>query len=336
MEIARVDPADAGTVAHVVAVRNAVNAADAPWLLPKTVRSVTADLTWGWEGEPDTAYLGAVDGQPVAVGTVSTTEYDNLHLAWLGVKIHPGHRRNGLGSELLESMLAEARSRGRTTFGADAWDCEASAAFASRHGFTAASVAVNRRQTLSELDFDDLVRCYEEALPAAADYELVRRAGLTPEDELPAVADMAAAINDAPTDDLDIEDEVFSAERIGAYERAQEARGARLYRVLARHRETGELAGHTVVAVDPEVTTHAEQHDTSVVAGHRGHRLGLLLKADMNLWLREAEPQLERIDTWNAESNAHMIGVNESLGYRVLGREIEYQLTADAAGPAPG
>jgi hypothetical protein len=35
--------------------------------------------------------------------------------------------------------------------------------------------------------------------------------------------------------------------------------------------------------------------------------------------LRAAEPQLERIDTWNAESNRYMIAVNEALGYTVLG-----------------
>ena len=63
---------------------------------------------------------------------------------------------------------------------------------------------------------------------------------------------MASAINDAPTDDLDIEDEVFSAERMRAYETAQLARGHRLFRVFARHRETGELAGHSVVVVDGE------------------------------------------------------------------------------------
>jgi hypothetical protein len=37
------------------------------------------------------------------------------------------------------------------------------------------------------------------------------------------------------------------------------------------------------------------------------------------------EPQLETVDTWNAESNDHMIGVNERLGYEVLGREVEFQ-----------
>ena len=42
-------------------------------------------------------------------------------------------------------------------------------------------------------------------------------------------------------------------------------------------------------------------------------------------WLREDEPQLLTVDTWNAESNDHMIGVNEILGYQVMGREWAYQ-----------
>ena len=139
------------------------------------------------------------------------------------------------------------------------------------------------------------------------------------------MADLTAAINDAPTDDLDIEDEVFSPERVRGYEDAQLAKGHRLYRVFARHRETGDLAGHTVVVVDGERPQLAEQHDTSVIGAHRGHRLGMLLKTDMNLWLRDVEPQLTEISTWNAESNDFMIGVNEAIGYRVMGRELEFQ-----------
>jgi hypothetical protein len=42
-------------------------------------------------------------------------------------------------------------------------------------------------------------------------------------------------------------------------------------------------------------------------------------------WLAEEEPQLETIDTWNAESNDHMIFVNELLGYRIMGRALEFQ-----------
>jgi RimJ/RimL family protein N-acetyltransferase len=82
------------------------------------------------------------------------------------------------------------------------------------------------------------------------------------------------------------------------------------------------------VVVDGERPTLAEQHDTSVVRAHRGHRLGLLLKAEMLLWLAEAEPQLERIYTWNAESNGHMIAVNDRLGYRPMGRSLEFQRRA--------
>jgi hypothetical protein len=80
-----------------------------------------------------------------------------------------------------------------------------------------------------------------------------------------------------------------------------------------------------VVAVDVEQPARAHQHDTSVAAAHRGHRLGLLLKAEMVLWLAAVEPGVETVDTWNAESNAHMISVNEQLGYRVMGREVQYQ-----------
>ena len=67
------------------------------------------------------------------------------------------------------------------------------------------------------------------------------------------------------------------------------------------------------------------QHDTSVVGAHRGHRLGLLLKASMLQWLAEERAAAGEVDTWNAESNDHMIGVNEQLGCVVMGRRLEFQ-----------
>jgi hypothetical protein len=62
-----------------------------------------------------------------------------------------------------------------------------------------------------------------------------------------------------------------------------------------------------------------------VARAHRGHRLGLLLKTGMLLWLAEVEPQVETVDTWNAESNDHMIAVNEALAYRIMGRGAQFQ-----------
>jgi GNAT superfamily N-acetyltransferase len=59
---------------------------------------------------------------------------------------------------------------------------------------------------------------------------------------------------------------------------------------------------------------------TGVTRQHRGHRLGLLVKTAMAQWLKAAEPTVERIQTWNAESNRYMIAVNEALGYTILGQ----------------
>jgi len=306
MEISRFGPHDTDQLAGYVATVNAARAVDSPWVHPLTLREKEGDLRHGWDGEPSTPYLGTEDGAVVAVGAINTSELDNLHLAWLNVQVHPDHRRRGLGSEMLAAMVGVAAERGRTSVGSDGWAGDGPAAFAARHGFEAKSVAVNRRQFLAEVDWALLDKLHDEAATAASAYDVVRRVGATPDDELEAVAAMTAAINDAPKDGLDIEDEVFTPERVGKYEAAQLGRGFALHRVLAGNRL-------------------AEQHDTSVVAGHRGHRLGLLLKTEMNLWLRDAQPQIESIDTWNAESNDHMIGVNEAIGYRVMGREVEYQ-----------
>jgi hypothetical protein len=222
-------------------------------------------------------------------------------------------------------MVDRAVGEGRTTLLAGTWELPAVTAFAGRHGFEQAMVAVKRRQFPAELDHDELARLYAAALPHAESYELVRLAGRAAEEDLPGLATMAAAINDAPIDDLDVEDDVFSPERLRSYEDAQLAREHRLYRVFARHRDTGDWAGQTVIAVDGERPHLADQHDTSVVRAHRGHRLGLLLKLEMIRWLAEAEPQVREVSTWNAASNDHMIGVNEALGYRVVARGLEHQ-----------
>jgi GNAT superfamily N-acetyltransferase len=325
MEIVQFGPDDADRLQKYVEVVNAARAVDSPWVHPATLRSAEGRFRYGWDGEVETPYLGLVDGAPVAVGRVATSEYDNLHLAWAGVEVRADHRRRGHGTAMLEALVEETKARGRTSMGIDGWDAEHATGFATRHGFEPKSSAIQRRQYPAELDWAEIERLHKEASAAASAYDLVHREGRTPDDELDELAVMASAINDAPTDDLDIEDEVFNADRMRAYESAQLHRGHRMFRTFARHRDTGELAGHTVVVVDGERPQLAEQHDTSVVAAHRGHKLGLLLKSDMNLWLRDVQPQLAEISTWNAESNDFMIGVNEAIGYRIVGRELEFQ-----------
>ena len=96
------------------------------------------------------------------------------------------------------------------------------------------------------------------------------------------------------------------------------AGGLRGYTVAAQHEATGELAAFTQIRIDPANPSWAYQGLTVVTRPHRGHRLGLLVKAAMLEWLAEAEPALERIGTGNAASNQHMIAVNETLGYELV------------------
>jgi len=323
MEIRRVTDVQRD-VAAVAALNEAVAAVDAPWVHTMTTEDRATHLEQGWDGEPPIVYVGEVDGRVVAVGELELPERDNRHLAWLGVQVHPAHRRQGLGADLLAHLINAAREAGRTSIGIDGWDSEATNAFAARHGFECKAIGVQRRLHPLLIDRELLAKQRAEAEAVASDYELLRVVGRTPDELLDEVVQITAAINDAPTDDLDIEDEVFSVERLRAYEDANEPRGS-IYSIYARHRESGQLAGKTVVLVERRRPQLAHQHDTSVVREHRGQRLGLLLKADMLEWLAEVEPQIEEIDTWNAESNDHMIGVNEQLGHVVMGRVLEFQ-----------
>jgi len=303
----------------------AVRDHEQPWSHPFVAELVAGSMRYGWDGEPTDYFLATVDGTVVATAQYETATYDNFHVAWFGIDVHPAHRRQGHGSAVLAFLEDRARTDGKTSVGIDGWDLPAARAFAAAHGYDLKQVSVNRRQHLAKVDRDALDRLYDEATEAASDYELVRQTGATPAAELSAIAELTASINDAPIGDLDIEDDEFPPERIVAYEAAQAGQAHLLHRVVARHRESGELAGHTVVAVESARPSIGHQHDTAVARAHRGHRLGVLLKADMVRWLAEVQPQLETVDTWNAESNGHMIAVNEILGYEVLARGLAFQ-----------
>ncbi|WP_433021014.1 GNAT family N-acetyltransferase [Kribbella sp. CA-294648] len=326
MDISRLFPEDAAGCAEAVALLNATHAVDCPGALLSTPTGYAADLRYGWDLDPGRTYLAReADGSLVGLLQVHVPTYDNTNLVWTGVEVHPEHRGRGIGSELIRYAEQLAGELGRTSIGITTWDLPKAAAFAKRHGFEQKAVEVNRRQDITTLDWTTVQKLYDEAVLASADYEVVRIIGALPDEMLEGMIAVTASINDAPKDDLEIEDDVFSAERLRAYEEARRGHNQTMYRVIARHRTTGELAGHSVVTVERERPHIAEQNDTAVSRDHRGHRLGALLKTAMLLWLRETEPALTQLDTWNAESNNHMIGINEQLGYFVVARALDFQ-----------
>lgn len=330
MRITPLELSDVPAVGALTSMVNAAGAVDTSFDPPLTTSQVHGALAYGHDLEPPTSFVGHVEGRaraarPLVFGALSVFEWDNPQLAWLELVVDPDQRNRGFGSAMLAHLEKAATDRGRTLLGTDAWEGTDGMAFAERHAFSARSRAVKRRQHRLDLPEPEVQVMHREAGEYAADYELLRLAGPVPEELVEPLVRVAASINDAPVDDLELEDDHFEPARVRDYEAAARLRDRTLYRVLARHGASGELAGHTTLQVEREVPSQAYQHDTAVAPGHRGHRLGLLLKADMLLWLADVEPQVETIDTWNTETNDPMIRVNERLGYRWVARQWQYQ-----------
>lgn len=320
----RPDPAD---VAGAVAVLNASHTLDAPHLLTDTTSVFMAGLSLGWDGDPpEVAVLRDDRGRVVGVLKALLPQWDNRHLAIVDVVVDPAARRLGLGRQLLEVAVARVRAGGRTTMIVQSWDQPHAVGFAAAMGLVRASQEAQRRLDVWTLARSALDPLRVEAEQRSAGYETLRLGGPTPADLVPGLLLVVQAINDAPVDGMDIVDEVATEERLRAFESAQLAMGRRIYRVVVRHRGSGELAGHTLVCVDADHPWAGWQLDTSVLAAHRGHRLGLRLKVEMLDWLAEVEPQLRTLDTRNAASNTHMVDVNERVGFRLMASPVMWQL----------
>jgi hypothetical protein len=100
--------------------------------------------------------------------------------------------------------------------------------------------------------------------------------------------------------------------------------------VAARHDATGELAALTQLCTDDGTPGCAFQQITAVAKEHRGHRLGLQVKA-ANQQLTGDDPGVRRILTGNAGANKYMIAINEMLGFHVSDhyRSWDLDLAAD-------
>jgi GNAT superfamily N-acetyltransferase len=251
---------------------------------------------------------------------------ENTTTAMVRAHVHPDARNHGIGRSLLDEALRVAKDAGRTRVYSGGFAGGDGVAALEAWGFQPhdGRYAI-RRVDLHRAPYGLWDQLYDEAAARAADYELVHLVGATPDDLLQGMATLHEAINDAPTNDEDEEPVSFDPERVRDYDRAMAGRRQTVYRVLARHRATGDWAGISMLCVDEFAPTVAFQEDTSVVRAHRGHRLGLLMKADMLRWVGVERPEVAASDTWNAVTNHHMIAVNERLGATVVAEYVGFR-----------
>ncbi len=262
---------------------------------------------------------------------------DNLHLMDdVYIQVQLDARRAGVGSALWLEARRIAVEHGRTSVigwsqhladagpeaehlipptGVGSVPVDRGTRFAQSLGLDLAQVERESRLLLP-VDPDLLARLRAEAEERAVpDYEVVSWVGPVPEEHLARVAEMNRTLStDAPTGDLDWEEEAWDAERVRHSDEVAHSTG---YGVssLAIHASTGAVAGYTRIHVHNAHPHRPEQWNTAVAAAHRGHRLGMLVKTVNLQQLAATTKEARYLDTWNAGENDYMLAINTALGF---------------------
>ncbi len=224
--------------------------------------------------------------------------------AFCRLLVHPERRRQGIGTALLARVLERCRELGVEIVRGDHVTA-AGAAFAARQG-----AADEQRVVHSLLD----LRTAELPEPQPPEgFRLATWLRRVPEEHLAAYARARVAMDDAPHPE-DMEFPPPTGERVRASEEslAQREREMRLTVALD---PAGEVGAFTELRVS-RGSTLGFTDDTGTVAAHRRRGLARAVKLESLRRLRDDHPEIEVVSTTNAEENAVMLGLNESLGFR--------------------
>ena len=330
-----VDAPDAADFVAAMSVRTAVNAHDSG--TDDESRPPEEMLpTWRkQEFEPKRLFIARRNGQVAGRGVVEYRLGDAIDTAWLHVEVLPEARGQGVGRAIAERVESVAREAGKsraivyapcwkvggerltapTGFGDVAADTAETRLLLSM-GYRLEQVERGSRLTLP-LDETALQLVYDEAAEIAGpDYRVHLFGDRTPERWREDIAHLLTRMStDAPTAGLEEPEDPWTVERLLADEE-EEAAGPRTAFVAAvEHVPSGHLVGFTELVAPDDMTRPVDQEDTIVLIEHRGHRLGLLLKAANLLQVQKARPGHPAVVTYNAEENRPMLDVNEALGF---------------------
>jgi len=262
------------------------------------------------------------DGTPVAVAETWMPQRDNTTMVWTEVSILPGRECAPVVAGLFDALADLVRSHGRSVIHTTATADIGGRTSPKQEALEAAgcTFVMAEAHRVLDLPFDGTLMqsLADEAAAHHRAYRLMSWRGPCPEAWIDGYADLRSRILvEAPDGGVGFEAEDYDAERIRHEEAELEAQQRIMQTTIAVH-DDGALAGHSQLVVPETDPTNAFQWDTLVLADHRGHRLGLALKARNLLEAADAFDGRTLLHTWNAEGNTPMINVNERIGYRLV------------------
>jgi GNAT superfamily N-acetyltransferase len=265
--------------------------------------------------------FGAFDGRRM-VGElmVNGSTHDNLEVARVWIWVAPDRGGGGIGTRLARYAEEHVRRIGRSV-------CQARARigrdrngggrrFAERLGYTLGNTEVERRLPLPA-DPSLLDRLEAEAAPHHTSYRIRTVTGPVPDDLIESYVALENLLStEAPSGDLDVEEGRDTVSDVLAQERHLAASGRTRVGSYAVAPD-GTLAGYTAAAVTADGFDHIDQLGTLVHPDHRGHRLGVAVKCAQLREVGDRFPDKRFVGTTNAETNAHMVAINEALGFEI-------------------
>jgi mycothiol synthase len=335
IEVGEVTDGDGPELDGLVAVWRAVDAVAEPDDPPIPAEELRGDLFAIPGFRRRLVWLATVDGKPA--GLAHTDQHlDGVNDANVEIYciVDPAFRRRGVARALVSAALVRIVADGATTL--IGWPLDdAGAALCSALGLTRRSEDRCSRVRVADIDPAQQRRWIDAAAARAAGYRLVGWVGVCPDEYAARLADALAAMVDAPLDDIEWELQVLDPAEQQERERSLAERGFDVVTTLALASD-GSAAGVSQLMASRLRPAVGRQGDTGVLAAHRGHGLGRWLKAENLRRALAHQPGIDVIETFNAESNPHMLAINVEMGFRPHRSFWTWQGPVDAAAEALG